>query len=55
MFFACKNLKTTKLHHLREERLKLVIIADLAYQPDRRGNAFPHSSVDNKAKVCYVS
>ncbi|PPQ96653.1 hypothetical protein CVT26_010635, partial [Gymnopilus dilepis] len=39
-----------ELASLREERLKLVLRAGLAFVPERRGSFFPHASLEQKAK-----
>lgn len=39
-----------EVRNLLKERLVLVLRADLAFQPDRRGDYFPFSTVEEKAK-----
>ncbi|KAF8815222.1 hypothetical protein BYT27DRAFT_7249308 [Phlegmacium glaucopus] len=40
----------SELSRLREERLKLVLLADLAYDPPNRGEYFPYPNVEEKAQ-----
>lgn len=45
-------LMSSQLSRLQEERLKLVLLANLAFEPTRRGESFPHANIDEKVKVC---
>jgi len=45
------SLMSSQLSRLQEERLKLVLLANLAFEPTRRGESFPHSNIDEKVKV----
>jgi hypothetical protein len=40
----------SELSRLREERLKLVLLADLAFDPSNRGEYFPYPGVEEKAQ-----
>ena len=45
------SLMSSQLSRLQEERLKLVLLANLAFEPTRRGESFPHANIDEKVKV----
>ena len=49
-FFPMLN-RTTQVYNLLVERLTLVLRADLADRPEKRGDHFPHPTMEDAAKV----
>ena len=53
LFQDAYQTEIMQLNGLRKERLTLIVIADFAYNPEKRGAYFPHPSMEYMANVCF--